>query len=143
MLQVWVIHLDTWRCFDDDMTSIQLHIDSVSPLKRLCLSQGMQLYKTINSVKSIFLGFSAMVPKSYHVEKVLENTYFVFYILYNAFQKLLLVDTTNKKVYWKFCILVPGFYNEQLDIAKSEDEILLVIKTIYLIWNTFLSLLCV
>ena len=84
-----------------------------------------------------------MVPNSYHVEKVLENTYFVFYILYNAFQKLLLVDTTNKKVYWKFCILVPGFYNEQLDIAKSEDEILLVIKTIYLIWNTFLSLLCV
>ena len=35
----------------------------------------------------------------YHVEKVLENTYFVFYILYNAFQRLLHVDTFNKKVY--------------------------------------------
>ena len=49
-----------------------------------------------------FLGFSAMVPNNYDVEKVLENTYFVFYILYNAFQRLLLVDTTNKKVYGKF-----------------------------------------
>ena len=43
-----------------------------------------------------------MVPNNYDVEKVLENTYFVFYILYSAFQRLLLVDTTNKKVYGKF-----------------------------------------
>lgn len=34
--------------------SIQLHIDFLSALKRLCLSQGIQHYETINSVKSIF-----------------------------------------------------------------------------------------
>ena len=81
-----------------------------------------------------------MVPNSYDVKKGLENTYFVFYILHNAFQRLLFVDTTNKKVYWKFRILVPGFCNIQVDKAKSEDEIFLVIKTTDLIWNTFLSL---
>ena len=100
--QVSIIHVDTSRCFDDDTRSIRLHIDFAWTLKGLFLSKGMQLYKTINSVKSIFLGFSAMVPNNYDVEKVLENTYFVFYILYNAFQRLLLVDTTNKKVYGKF-----------------------------------------
>ena len=100
--QVWIIHVDTWRLFDDDTRSIRLHIDLAWMLKGLFLSKGMQLYKTINSVKSIFLGFSAMVPNNYDVEKVLENTYFVFYILYNAFQRLLLVDTTNKKVYGRF-----------------------------------------
>ena len=94
--------MDTSRRFDDDTRSIRLHIDFAWTLKGLFLSKGMQLYKTINSVKSIFLGFSAMVPNNYDVEKVLENTYFVFYILYNAFQRLLLVDTTNKKVYGKF-----------------------------------------
>ena len=70
---------------------------------RLCFeietTQGIQLYKTINSGKSILLGFSVMVSKSYHAEIVLENTYFVFYMFYNAFQKLLPVDATNKKVY--------------------------------------------
>ena len=74
-----------------------------------------------------------MVPNSYHVQKVLKNTYFVFYIFYNVYQRLLLVDTTNRKIYWKFCILVPGFCNVQLNKAKSEDEIFLVIKTIDLI----------
>ena len=67
-----------------------------------------------------------MVPNSYDVEKGLENTYFVFYILYNAFQRLLLVDTTNKKVYGKFRILVPGLSNIPVDKAKGEDEIFLV-----------------
>ena len=62
-------------------------------------SQGIKLYKTINSGKSILLEFSVMVSKSYHAENVLENTYFVFYMFYNAFQKLLPVDATNKKVY--------------------------------------------
>ena len=55
-------------------------------LKRFCLPYGMQLYKTTNSVKSIFLGFSAMVPNSYHVEKVLENNYFAFYICITPFE---------------------------------------------------------
>ena len=40
-----------------------------------------------------------MSSNSHPVEKVPENTYFAFYVLYNAFQKLLLVDTTIKKVY--------------------------------------------
>ena len=62
-------------------------------------SQGIKLYKTINSGKSILLEFSVMVSKSYDAENVLENTYFVFYMFYNAFQKLLPVDATNKKVY--------------------------------------------
>ena len=85
-----------------------------------------------------------MVSKSYHAEIVLENTYFVFYMFYNAFQKLLPVDATNKKVYWNSCILVPGFYNVQLDKAKSEGKIVLVIKTIDLItYGTLFSLLCV
>ena len=79
----------------------------------------------------------------FDVENVLENTYFVFYILYNVFQRLLLVDTTNKKVDWKFRILVPGLGNIQVDKANGEDEIFLVIKTIDLIWNTFLSLTCI
>ena len=60
--------------------------------------------------------------------------------LCNNFQRLLLVDTTNKKVYWEFGILVSGFCNVQLYKAKSKNEIFLVIKTIDLIWNTFLSL---
>ena len=73
-LQVWIIQVDnyTGRPFDDDTRSKGLHIDFVLTLKRLCLSKKMQLYKT-NSVKSIFLGFSAMVPNSYHVKNVLEN----------------------------------------------------------------------
>ena len=79
--------------------AIQLYIDFILTWKRLCLSQEMQLYKIISSVKSIFLEFSAMVSNSYYVKKVLENTYFVFYILYIGFQRLLLVDTTNKKVF--------------------------------------------
>ena len=54
---------------------------------------------------------------------------------------LLFFDTTSKKVYLKFYILVPGFYNVQIDKANGEDEISLVIKTIDCIWNTFLSLL--
>ena len=62
--------------------------------------------------------------------------------MYNAFQRLLLIDTTNK-VYWKFRILVPVFCNAQADKEKSEEEILLVIKTIDLIPNTLLSLVCV
>ena len=40
-----------------------------------------------------------MVPNSYHAEKVLEHIYFIFYILYNTFQRLILIDTNNKKVY--------------------------------------------
>ena len=78
--------MDTWRCFDNNTMSMWLHIDFISTLKQLCLFKGMQLYKTINSVKSIFRGFWVMVQSSYSVvEKVLENTYFVFCILYNAF----------------------------------------------------------
>ena len=62
-LHVWINHVDTWRRFDDDTTSMRLHIYFVSTLKQLCLSKGMQL----NSVKSIFLGFWAMVQSSYTV----------------------------------------------------------------------------
>ena len=58
----------------------------------------MQLYKTTNSVNSIFLGFWTMVQSRYNVEKVLENTCFVFCILDNAFQRLLLVDTNKKSI---------------------------------------------
>ena len=97
-LQVWIIHLDTWRCFDDDTTSMWLHADFLSTLKRLCLSKGMQLYKTINSVKSIFLGFWAMIQSSYHAKNVLAYTYFAFCILYNVFQRMLLVNTNKKNI---------------------------------------------
>ena len=62
-LHVWINHVDKWRRFDDDMTSMRLNIYFVSPLKQLCLSKGMQL----NSVKSIFLGFWTMVQSSYTV----------------------------------------------------------------------------
>ena len=99
--------------------SIQLHIASLSAWKRLCLSQGIQHYKTINSVKSIFLGFSAMVSNSYHVENVLENTYFVFYILYNTFQRLILVDTTYKKVF-AFYLLGFGMYSSIKQKVKKK-----------------------
>ena len=109
-----------------------------STLKRLCLSTGMQLYKTINSIKIIFLGFWTMLQNSYHVKKVLTYTYFVFCILCNAFQRMLIVNT-NKKI-----MNVPDFSSWvlqlQFDKAKSEDEIFLVIKTIGLIWDTFLNL---
>ena len=40
-----------------------------------------------------------MVPNSYDAEKVLEDIYFIFCILYNTFQRLIVIDTTNKKVY--------------------------------------------
>ena len=96
-LQVWIIHVCTWRRFDDNTTSMQLHTDFLSTLKRLCQSTGMQLYKTINSVKSIFLGFWAMVQSSYHVKKVLAYTHFVFCILYNTFQRMSLINTNKKK----------------------------------------------
>ena len=97
-LQVWIIHVCTWRRFDDNTTSMQLHTDFLSTLKRLCQSTGMQLYKTINSVKSIFLGFWAMVQSSYHVKKVLAYTYFKFCIFYNTFQRMLLVNTNKKNM---------------------------------------------
>ena len=38
-----------------------------------------------------------MLQSSYTVENVLENTYSVFCIFYNAFERLFLVDT-NKKI---------------------------------------------
>ena len=66
-LHVWINHVDTWRRFDDDTTSMQLHIYFVLTLKELRLSMGMQLYKAINSFKSIFLGFWARVQSSYTV----------------------------------------------------------------------------
>ena len=62
-LHVWINHVDTWRRFDDDTTSMRLHIYFVSMLKQLYLSKGMQL----NFVKSIFVGFWAMVQSSYIV----------------------------------------------------------------------------
>ena len=97
-LQDWIIHLGTWRRFDDDTTSMRLYTDFLSTLKRLCLSNAMQLYKTINSVKSIFQGFGTMLQSSYPVKKVLAYTYFVFCILYNAFQRMLLVHTNKKNI---------------------------------------------
>ena len=62
-LHVWINHVDAWRRFDDDTTSMRLHIYFVSTLKQLCLSKGMQL----NFAKSVFLGFWAMVQGSYIV----------------------------------------------------------------------------
>ena len=92
-LHVWIYHVNTWRRFDNDTTSMLHHIYFVSTLKQFCLSKGMQL----NAVKSIFLGFWALGQSIYcNVEKVSENIYFVFYILYNAFQILLDVDTNQK-----------------------------------------------
>ena len=118
-LQVWIIHVCTWRRFDDNTTSMQLHTDFLSTLKRLCQSTGMQLYKTINSVKSIFLGFWAMVQSSYHVKKFRRTP-----ISYSAFCKTLFKECFSliliKKIL-KFQILVPGCCNVQLDKAKSED----------------------
>ena len=99
-LQDLIIHVGTWRRFDEDTTSMQLHTDFLSTLKRLCTSKGMQVYKTINSVKTSFLGFLgfwAMVQSMDHVKKVLAYTWFVFCILYNAFQTMPLVNT-NKKI---------------------------------------------
>ena len=66
-LQVWINHVDTRRRFDDDTTAMKLHIYFVSTSKELRLSMGMQLYKAINSFKSIFLGFWARVQSSYTV----------------------------------------------------------------------------
>ena len=76
-LHVWINHVDTWRCFDDDTTSMRLHMYFASTLKQLCLSKGMQL----NSVKSIFLGFWAMVQSSYTVMK---KKFWKTSILYSA-----------------------------------------------------------
>ena len=86
---------------------------------------------------------AAIEPSPYKTITLYLSTYFVFYVLYNVFQRLVLVDTTNKKSLLKVSSSSPGFCNVQLDKAKSEDEIALVIKTIYLMWNTFLSFLCV
>ena len=95
-LQVWIIHVDAWCRFDDSTMSMLLHIDFVSTLKRLCLSNGMQLHKTINSVKTIFQEMWAMVPSSYHVEHGFgEHSFRILHFIYNAYQRLLLVDTKN------------------------------------------------
>ena len=89
-VQVWIIHVDTCR-FDDDTPSMQFYTDFASALKQFFLSERMQLYKAINSVKSVFLGFWAMMQSSFHVGKVLANTYLVFCILY-TFQRQPLID---------------------------------------------------
>ena len=96
-LQYLIIQVGTWRRFDDGTTSMQLQTDLLLTLKLLCMSKGMQVYKTINSVKSNFLGFWAMVQSMDHVKKVFAYTYFVFRNLYNAFQRIPLVNT-NKKI---------------------------------------------
>ena len=137
-LQVLIIYVGTWRRFDDDTTSMQLHRDFLSTLKRLCMSKGMQVYKTINSVKSSFLGFWTMVQSMDHVKKVLVYTYFVFCIFVMLFKECFSLILIKK--YWKFWILVRGCCNVQLNKAKREDKIFLVIKTIGLIWDTFLSM---
>ena len=73
-----------------------LHIDFLWTLKRLFLSEGMQLYKTINSVKTIFQEIWAMVQSSYHVEKGFgKHSFLILHFTYNAYQRLLLVDTKN------------------------------------------------
>ena len=95
-LKVWIIHVDAWCRFDDNTTSLLLHIDFASTLKRLCLSKGMQLYKAINSVKTIFQEIWAMVQSSYHVENGFgEHSFRILHFIYNAYQRLLLVDTKN------------------------------------------------
>ena len=92
-LHVWINHVDAWCCFDDTSMRLWYFVQRWNN----CLSKVMQL----NSVKSIFLGFWAIMQRSYiycNVEKVLENIYFVFCILYNAFQRLLVVDTNKKNI---------------------------------------------
>ena len=64
---VWINHVDTWHCFDDDATSMQLHIYLISTLKQLCLSKG--IFSTILS--------SGGEQLYCNVEKVLENIYFI------------------------------------------------------------------
>ena len=110
-LQIWINHVDTWRRFDDDTTFMRLLIYFASTLKQLRLSKEMQLYKAINSVKIIFLGFWAMLQGSYTVEKVLKNIYFVFCILYNACQRLLLVDTKKNIDSFTFYFLSVAMYS--------------------------------
>ena len=93
-LRVWIIHVDAWCRFDDKTTSMLLHIDFVSTLKRLCLSKGMQLYKTISSVKTIFQEIWAMVQGSYHVENGFgKQSFRILHFIYNAYKRLLLLDT--------------------------------------------------
>ena len=98
-LQVWIIHVDAWSRFDNNTTSVRLHIDFVSTLKRLRLSKGMQLYKTINSVKTIFQEIWAMVQSSYHVENGFgEHSFRILHFIYNTYQRPVFVDT--KHVCW-------------------------------------------
>ena len=95
-LEVWIIHVDAWCRFGDNTTLMLLHIDFVSTLKRLRLSKGMQLYKTINSVKTIFQEIWTMVQSSYLVENGFgEHSFRFLHFIYNAYQRLLLVDTKN------------------------------------------------
>ena len=88
-LHVWINHVDTWRRFDDDTTPMRLHIYFVSTLKQLYLSKGMQLCQKYfcrilsNGAEQLYC----------NVEKV-----FVFCILYNDFQRLLVVDTHKKNI---------------------------------------------
>ena len=91
-LHVWINHVDTWRRFDDDTTSMRLHIYFVSTLKQLGLSKGMQL-KYFSRILS-----NGAEQLYCNVEKVLENIYFVFCILYNAFQRLIVVDTNKQNI---------------------------------------------
>ena len=64
--------------YDVYATSYRLRIDVETTLS----VSGDATFKTISSVKIIFLGFSAMMPNSYAVRKVLE--YHLFRILHFA-----------------------------------------------------------
>ena len=103
--------MGTWRRFDDDTTSMRFHTDFLSTLKRLCMSKGLQLYKTINSVKSIFLGFWAMVQS--------KGTYIPNGWIFSSF--LVMVTVDNGCFWLRNFLLIPtfpGFYFYHIEYSK-------------------------
>ena len=111
-----MLYFLTTTCGDYFLTKLQVSINHVvsTTIRRLCdftytlcrsWNNSVCLRDaTLQSNKLLQKYFSRVLSNGAeqlycNVEKVLENTYFVFCILYNAFQRLLLVDT-NKKIYW-------------------------------------------
>ena len=71
------------RQYDVYATSLRLRIDVETTL----LSNGMELYKTINSVKTVFQEIWAMVQSGYHVEQGFgEHSFRILHFIYNAYR---------------------------------------------------------
>ena len=87
--------MDTQRRFNDGTTPIKHHTDFVSTLKQLSAKGKATLQNNKLCQKYISSTFSNGV-EHLSCKKFFGEQHFIFYVLYNVFYRVLLVDTTNK-----------------------------------------------